>query len=102
VKEKSNTLISRAFSGRKRVCPAMTLLVDDLLEIPVQFFQVIFNAIVQTAYKSTWADYRRQLNISLIKLRREYEEGRVTKEEMQKIEARIFSELRLANRVLSA
>ncbi|MGI0090085.1 MAG: hypothetical protein ACREBS_00100 [Nitrososphaerales archaeon] len=79
----------------------MTLLVDNLLEIPVQFFQLIFNAIVQTAYKSTWMEYRRQLNIALIKLRREYEEGRLTKKEMEKVETRIFYELRLAGKVLS-
>jgi hypothetical protein len=80
----------------------MALLVDDVLAIPIQFFEVIFNSIVQTAYKSTWAEYRRQLTVMLLRLKRDYKEGKITRETMKQVESKIFLELRLANRVLSS
>jgi hypothetical protein len=80
----------------------MALLVDDVLALPIQFFEVIFNSIIQTTYKSTWAEYRRQLNIILLRLKRDYKEGKISKERMKEIESKIFFELRLANQVLSA
>lgn len=80
----------------------MALLVDDVLAIPVQFFEVIFNSIIQTAYKATWSEYRRQLNVLLLRLKRDYKEGKVSREKMQEIEAKIFKEMRLANRALSS
>ena len=78
----------------------MVFLVDDILEIPAQFFQVIFNSVIQTAYKSAWLEYRRQLNIALIRARRQHEEGRLSKDQFREIEKQIFTELRLAKRVL--
>lgn len=80
----------------------MALLVDDLLSFPVQLFEIIFNTVIQSAYKGTWADYRRRLNIALIKLHREYSEGKITKRKMQKLEAKIFRELRIANNILES
>ncbi|MHB1908721.1 MAG: hypothetical protein ACYCQJ_07590 [Nitrososphaerales archaeon] len=80
----------------------MALLVDDVLAIPIQFFEVIFNSIIQTAYKATWSEYRRQLNVLLLRVKRDYKEGKVSKEEMQAMETKIFAELRLANRALSS
>jgi hypothetical protein len=80
----------------------MAILVDDILAIPIQFFEVIFNSIIQTAYKTTWAEYRRQLNVMLLRLKRDYKEGKITREKMKQIESKIFLELRIANRVLSS
>ena len=78
----------------------MPLLVDDLLSIPAEFLQVIFNAVIQTAYKGSWIEYRRQLNIALIRARRKYEEGKMTKKEFNEIEQKIFTEMRMANRII--
>lgn len=78
----------------------MPLLVDDLLELPFQLFGTIFNVIVQTSYKSAWANYKRELNIALLRMRRDFEEGRLTREEMKEIESHIFKEMRVANRML--
>jgi hypothetical protein len=80
----------------------MALLVDDVLAIPLQFFEVIFNSVIQTAYKASWAEYRRQLNVMLLRLKRDYKEGKITREKMKQIESKIFFELRLTNKVLSS
>ncbi len=80
----------------------MALLVDDLLSFPVQLFEIIFNTVLQSAYKGTWADYKRQLNIALIRLHRSYAEGKISRKEMRRIESKIFMELRLANNILES
>ena len=79
----------------------MTLLVDDLLEIPAKFFEVIFNSVIQTAYKAAWSDYRRQLNVALLKAKRDFREGKIPEDKWKQLESKIFTELRLANRILS-
>jgi hypothetical protein len=78
----------------------MVLVVDDLLAVPAEFFQVIFNAVIQTAYKSAWVEYRRQLNIALIRAKRNHEEAKISKKEYKQIEEKVFAELRIANRVI--
>lgn len=80
----------------------MTLIIDDLLELPIKFAEVILNIIAQTAFKAAWADYRRRLNVALIRLKREYEEGRISKKRVREIESKIYHEMRLANRVLGS
>ena len=78
------------------------LIVDDLLELSVKFGEIVLNAIAQTAYKVAWTDYRRQLNVTLIQLRRDFEEGRISKKRRREIEAKIFYELRLAKQILES
>jgi hypothetical protein len=80
----------------------LALLVDDLLSLPIQLFEVIFNTVVQTAAKGAWVDYRRRLNIALISLHRDYEEGKITKNKMRALESNIFKELRLANTMIGS
>lgn len=78
----------------------MTLILDDLLALPVKFTEAILNVIAQIAYKAAWADYRRQLKVDLIRLNRDFEEGKVTKKRKAELESKIYYELRLANQVL--
>jgi hypothetical protein len=80
----------------------MAILVDDVLAIPIQFFETIFNAVIQTAYKSAWSDYRRQLNVLLLRVKRDFREGKISEADMKKMESKIFLELRLANKVISS
>jgi hypothetical protein len=78
------------------------LIIDDLLTLPVKLSEVILNVLVQTAYKSAWAEYRRQLNIALIRLRRDFEQGKLKRNKMRKLESNIFREMRVARRILES
>lgn len=75
---------------------------DDLLKLPMKFGEIILNVIAQTAFKVAWADYRRQLNVALIRLKRDFEEGRVSKRRRRELESKIFYELRVAKQVLES
>jgi hypothetical protein len=80
----------------------LALLVDDLLSFPIQVFELVFNAIIETSYKSSWNDYRRQLNVILMRVRRDYHEGKISRSQMQELKEKIFKELRLANFILES
>jgi hypothetical protein len=62
----------------------------------------MFNSVIQTAYKGAWAEYRRQLNVLLLRVKRDFREGKISKEKMSEMETKIFTELRVANRILSS
>ena len=80
----------------------MALLVDDILSLPIQLFEIIFNTVAQSAYKGVWSDYKRRLNIILMRLHRDYHEGKITKKKMQAVEQEIFREMRYANAMLAS
>jgi hypothetical protein len=78
----------------------MVLVADDLLQLPAKFFEIILSTLVQTAYKTRWAEYRGQLTVLLLRLKRDYAEGKISRDEMKEMESRIFRELRIAKKVL--
>jgi chaperonin cofactor prefoldin len=80
--------------------PEMVIVADDALFLPIQFIKLILNALIQTTYKTAWAEYRRDLNILLLQLKRDYREQKISKEEMKEMEAKIFLELRIAKKML--
>jgi predicted membrane protein len=80
----------------------LALIIDELFTLPFDFIGFIVNVITQTAYKTAWENYRRELNTLLIRARRDYEEGRIDRNDLRELKHAIFQEMRLARKVLES
>ena len=79
----------------------MVLVVDDILSLPIKIGEIIFNSITQTAYKTAWIGYQKQLNNMLIRAKYDRETGKLSEKKYQKIESYIFREMRIVRRILA-
>lgn len=79
----------------------MVFVVDDLLELPGKFAEIIFNALVQTINKTAWTEYSRELKKLLLRARHDYSRGKINKEKFKKVEKYVFREMKVAKQVLS-
>ena len=78
----------------------MALLVDDILALPGTIGKIILNTIAQTVQKVAWAEYSRGLKKILLRARHDYDNKKIDKEKFKEVEAYVFKEMRIANKVL--
>lgn len=79
----------------------MVLIVDDLLAIPGKIGSIILKTIYQTAYKTAWINYQRELNNMLIRAKHERQTGKIAEEKYKEMEEYVFKEMRIARMAMS-
>lgn len=80
----------------------MTFIIDDLLGLPFKIGEIVLNSIAQTSHTLAWVRYQSELRKKLIQAKRDLEQGKLSQAEFKKVEAYIFSEMRVAKQVVES
>jgi hypothetical protein len=80
----------------------MIPIVGEILSIPGKIGGIILNTLSQTVQKVAWTEYSRDLKKMLLQARHDLDEGRIPKERYTQVERYVFSEMKIARKVLSS